>query len=57
MHQAIAELFEPERDDLRLPAKKLAALFLSLLFSRSRAPDHAVDTEELVDVFLHGATR
>ncbi|OXM74319.1 MULTISPECIES: TetR/AcrR family transcriptional regulator [Amycolatopsis] len=55
MREAVAELFTPE-DRLRLPAEKLAAVFLSLLFSRRRDEQQAVlTTAELIDVFLHGA--
>jgi hypothetical protein len=60
MQEALAELFEPEKDKLRLPADQLAAdqlasLFLSLLFTRSRLEDNAPSIGELVDVFLNGA--
>lgn len=56
---ALAELFEPERDRLRLPAGQIASLFMGLLFSRSRpqaGPD-APSMEEFLDVFLHGALK
>ncbi|RKS74290.1 TetR family transcriptional regulator [Actinomadura pelletieri DSM 43383] len=56
---AIAELFEPDRDRLRLPPAQLASLFLGLLFARSRphtGPD-APSIEEYLDVFLHGALK
>ncbi len=56
---ALAELFEPERDRLRLPVEQVATLFMGLLFSRSRpasGPDADVPSlEEYLDVFLHGA--
>jgi AcrR family transcriptional regulator len=57
MRGAMTELFEPEKDQLRLPAEQLASLFLTLLFTRSRmAPDEdGPEASELVDVFLHGA--
>ncbi|EMD27200.1 TetR/AcrR family transcriptional regulator [Amycolatopsis azurea] len=58
MREAMAELFEPERERLRLPAAQLAALFLSLLFSgrmRFDANGDEPTTMELVDVFLNGA--
>jgi AcrR family transcriptional regulator len=55
MREALAELFEPEKDKLRLPADQLASLFLSLLFTRSRLEDNAPSIGELVDVFLNGA--
>ncbi|RFS81250.1 TetR/AcrR family transcriptional regulator [Actinomadura spongiicola] len=56
---AIAELFEPDRDRLRLPPAQLASLFMGLLFARSRphtGPD-APSIEEYLDVFLHGALK
>ncbi|GLY64101.1 TetR/AcrR family transcriptional regulator [Amycolatopsis taiwanensis] len=55
MAEAIAALFEPERDRLRLPPEQLGAVFLSLLFSRTRDNQHAPAVPELVDVFLNGA--
>ncbi|GAB2980149.1 TetR/AcrR family transcriptional regulator [Amycolatopsis acidiphila] len=55
MRTAVAELFEPERGKLRLSPEKLARIFLSLLLSRARDDQHALDVGELVDVFLHGA--
>jgi AcrR family transcriptional regulator len=55
MREGMAELFTPEEDRLRLPAEQLGALFLSLLFTRSRDDAASPDTEALVDVFLHGA--
>jgi AcrR family transcriptional regulator len=55
MRAVLAELFEPEKDKLRLPADQLASLFLSLLFTRARLEDNAPSVEELVDVFLNGA--
>lgn len=54
MREAITELFTPE-DRLRLPAEKLAAVFMSLLFSRRRDDQASLSTAELIDVFLHGA--
>ncbi|MBP2179878.1 AcrR family transcriptional regulator [Amycolatopsis magusensis] len=54
---AIAELFEPERDQLRLPPEKLAALFSSMLLGQHRDAEQAVTVEEIVDVFLDGACR
>jgi predicted lipoprotein len=48
--QAVEELFEPERDQLRLPKEKLTSLFLAT----TRAPSD-VDIRALVDVFLNGA--
>lgn len=56
IREAVADLFEPDRDSLRLPAEQAAAIFLGLLFMRPRSgasPD--LSTEDLVRVFLHGA--
>jgi AcrR family transcriptional regulator len=56
IRDAMAELFEPERGSLRLPPTKLAAMFLGLLFVRPRMEEPAaVETAEIVEVFLHGA--
>lgn len=58
MRDAMVELFEPEKDRLRLPAAQSAALFLSLLFSgriRFSETGDEPTTMELVDVFLNGA--
>jgi AcrR family transcriptional regulator len=55
MRDAVAELFEPERDKLRMPAEQLGGVFLSLLLSRARDQQEAPTAAELVDVFLHGA--
>jgi AcrR family transcriptional regulator len=55
---ALAELFEPERDTLRLPAGRLADLFVGLLLTQGRMLGREgaeVSTGELVDLFLHGA--
>ena len=56
--KAIAELFEPERDRLRLPVTTLSEIFLSLTFGRGRflsGSDPKIGLTELVDLFLHGA--
>ncbi|MBC6458119.1 TetR/AcrR family transcriptional regulator [Actinomadura sp. HBU206391] len=57
--EALADLFEPERDSLRLPPERLAALFQHLMFAGMRrvpgTAESGVDTEALIDVFLHGA--
>jgi hypothetical protein len=55
--EAVADLFEPERESLRLPPERLAAIFLGMLFSRRRFPagDEGPGLDELVDVFLNGA--
>ncbi|MFD0532886.1 TetR/AcrR family transcriptional regulator [Actinomadura luteofluorescens] len=34
--EALAELFEPERDRLRLPVEQIAGLFMGFVFSRAR---------------------
>jgi len=59
MREAMIELFEPEKDQLRLPPKQLASLFLTLLYGgRRMVPDeHAATTRQVVDVFLHGAVK
>ncbi|TDC74564.1 hypothetical protein [Actinomadura sp. 7K507] len=57
--EALAELFEPERDGLRLPVDQVADLFMGLMFTRSRppggpsAPNPSI--EAFLDVFLNGA--
>ncbi|MET9297027.1 TetR/AcrR family transcriptional regulator [Streptomyces sp. NPDC003077] len=53
---ALAALFAPERDALRLSPERLADAFQMLLMSAGRpgAPD-PLSTEELVTLFLHGA--
>ncbi len=59
IRDAVAELFAPERDRLRLPADRLATAFLRLMRPPHRCPpvEEAVrpDTVALVDLFLHGA--
>ncbi|SDN39765.1 TetR/AcrR family transcriptional regulator [Allokutzneria albata] len=56
MREAVAELFAPDQDRLRLPAGQLASLFLALLFSGKRLSlDDSPSTREIIDVFLHGA--
>lgn len=56
IRSAVIELFEPDRDRLRLPAEQLATLFLALLFGGRRVADGEIPgTRELVGVFLHGA--
>ncbi|MFI2713488.1 TetR/AcrR family transcriptional regulator [Micromonospora sp. NPDC018662] len=54
--EAVAALFAPERDRLRLPPERVAALFLAVLLPGR--PPHADDRPapaDLVDLFLHGA--
>lgn len=56
--EAIMALFEPDQDQLRLPAGTLADAFLSLFFGHSRRTgpaDATVSVEELVDLFMFGA--
>jgi len=54
---SVADLIEPDEGTLRLPAARLASLFLGLMFSRvGQGPDAPeLSSAELVDVFLHGA--
>jgi hypothetical protein len=53
---AVAELFEPERDSLRLEPSQLAAMFLGMLFARTRPPAGPTpNLDEFLAVFLHGA--
>jgi AcrR family transcriptional regulator len=52
---ALTELFEPEREHLRVSPGQAAEIFLSLLFARGRQPRPAADLETTVDVFLYGA--
>ncbi|MEU5579334.1 TetR/AcrR family transcriptional regulator [Streptomyces huasconensis] len=53
---ALAALFEPDQDTLRLAPERLADAFQLMLMSAGRpgAPD-PLTTEELVDLFLNGA--
>ncbi|HEY9523273.1 MAG TPA: helix-turn-helix domain-containing protein [Thermopolyspora sp.] len=56
IREAVGDLLEPEGQALRMPAHRLAGLFLDLLFSRSRpVGDDGPSLEEVVDLFLHGA--
>ncbi|NES13654.1 TetR/AcrR family transcriptional regulator [Micromonospora sp. PPF5-17] len=53
---AVAALLAPEQDRLRLPADRLAALFLAVLLpGRGPLPGDPPTPAELVDLFLHGA--
>lgn len=54
---AVAELFEPERDQLRIPAPAAAGVFLSFVGPRRTPLTPEVTAAELVDLFLHGALR
>lgn len=56
IRDAISELFEPDEQALRIPLGQAAAMFLGLLFSRSRPEaEGALSMPELVDTFLYGA--
>jgi hypothetical protein len=53
---ALAELFEPEHESLRLPVDQLASIFLGMVFARSRPPGgSAAAIEDFIQVFLYGA--
>lgn len=53
---AVAALLAPEQDRLRMPADRLAALFLAVLLpGRDPLSDDPPAPAELVDLFLHGA--
>ena len=55
---AIVDLLEPDSATLRLPADRLADVFLGLAFSIRRMPmadREEITPEELVDIFLNGA--
>jgi AcrR family transcriptional regulator len=53
---AVADLFEPGEDSLRVDAEDAAAIFLGLLFTRARSDETGgLGSERLVQVFLHGA--
>jgi len=53
---AVAELFEPGTDALRVEAEEAAAIFLGLLFTRPRVDETGgLSSERLVEVFLNGA--
>ncbi|MDH6222024.1 TetR/AcrR family transcriptional regulator [Streptomyces pseudovenezuelae] len=63
VREALAELFEPERESLRLPPEQAALIFLGLLFvgngrqpveGESADPSTQSGVHDLVDVFLHG---
>lgn len=58
---ALTELFEPERDRLRLPVDQIASLFMGFAFTRARPPAGpdapSPSMEDYVDVFLHGALK
>jgi AcrR family transcriptional regulator len=54
---AVAELFEPERERLRLPPAQLASLFVALMFQLGSCSDADDEpgTADVVALFLHGA--
>lgn len=56
---ALAELFEPDKDSLRWPPERLATAFQRLLFTGSRwralSGEQEPATADLIDLFLHGA--
>ncbi|MGW5363996.1 TetR/AcrR family transcriptional regulator [Actinopolymorpha pittospori] len=56
IREAVTDLFEPDRETLRLPAEEAAAIFLGLLFMRPRSGGSPQpSTEAIVQVFLYGA--
>ncbi|NEA68067.1 TetR/AcrR family transcriptional regulator [Streptomyces sp. SID12488] len=63
VREALAELFEPERESLRLPPEQAALIFLGLLFVGNGRPpvggesadsSTQLGVHDLIDVFLHG---
>ncbi|WP_260463147.1 TetR/AcrR family transcriptional regulator [Streptomyces sp. TRM72054] len=57
LRDAVAELLAPERDALRLPPEKVAAVFLGTLFAQLRGNalgEFGPTAAELADVILHG---
>jgi AcrR family transcriptional regulator len=56
---AVVDLFEPDRETLRLPPERLADVFLRLMFTPRRAgwagESEQSDSAVVVDLFLHGA--
>ncbi|MEV4577160.1 TetR/AcrR family transcriptional regulator [Nonomuraea jabiensis] len=50
-------LFEPERDDLRLPPERLAEAFQFLILASGRGGSSPLTSAELVHLFLHGALK
>ncbi|GAA0405239.1 TetR family transcriptional regulator [Acrocarpospora corrugata] len=51
---AVAELIEPDRAALRLDPQQVAAVFLGLLFARTRPMDAELTPSDLVGVLLNG---
>lgn len=54
VRDAVADLFEPERETLRLSPEKLAVIFTNVLFTRAR-DEEGPTVQEIVDILLHGA--
>lgn len=56
IRSALADLLEPDKAALRRPPEQVAALFFGLLFTQSHMEDEPeMTTQELVEIFLHGA--
>jgi AcrR family transcriptional regulator len=56
LHEAVADLFEPERAGLRLPPEQLAVVFTNMLMIRARhVSENTPAVTGLVDVLLNGA--
>ncbi|MFI6736591.1 TetR/AcrR family transcriptional regulator [Nonomuraea sp. NPDC050451] len=53
----LSGLFEPERDDLRLPPERLAEAFQFLILASGRGGSSPLTSAELVHLFLHGALK
>jgi AcrR family transcriptional regulator len=57
--EAVADLFAPDRDRLRMPPETLARVFLGLVSAQGRPTDGGppvASTEDIVNLFLNGAT-
>jgi hypothetical protein len=54
--EAIVELFEPDRADLRVSPGQAAGVFLQMQFGRPPVLE-TTDRRLMVDLFLHGALR
>jgi AcrR family transcriptional regulator len=59
VRDAVADLFEPERESLRLPPEQMAGIFTNVLMTRSRPleGEDIPSTADVVDVLLHGAVK
>ncbi|GAA0242778.1 TetR/AcrR family transcriptional regulator [Saccharothrix mutabilis subsp. mutabilis] len=59
--EGVARLFEPDAADLRVDAELAARLLLGLVFTNRMQGDgfgdSAADTDQLVELFLHGVLR